>query len=100
MLKFLIPIILASSLSATARDFAVVMPVVYTQLAAAGWDISLPIWRPDSTLVLFDRQGNVPFTAEQTAMLDSLGAVRVPEAGVADWLRENGWLNEEDGGLK
>jgi hypothetical protein len=77
-----------------ARDFAVVQPDVYTQLAHAGWDISQPLWKPDSTQVIFDRPGNVDFTLEETAALDSLGAVRVPDSQVRDWLRNNGWILE------
>jgi hypothetical protein len=67
--------------------------IVHDQLR---WDVSdYPRWKPDSSKVLFDRNGNIPFTSEQIAVLDSLGATIITEQGISEYLQTNGW----EGGL-
>jgi len=76
------------------RYFAVMSPTDYTAIAETGWNVSEPIWKPDSMAVMFDKQGNVRFTDDERAVLDSLDALLIPVSEVKNWLVENGWIEE------
>lgn len=75
--------------------FAVTTFAVYDSLKDAGWPISpVPTWKPDSSLVLFDVNGDVPFSPEQILALDDLGAVIIAESGIQEYLSSNSWIVE------
>ena len=80
--------------SVVVRYFAVTSLTDYTAIAESGWNVSEPIWKPDSAQVMFDKQGNVHFTDDERAVLDSLNALLIPVSEVKDWLIENGWIAE------
>lgn len=71
--------------------YAVAPFAVYETLRNDGWDIGAPRWKPDGTLVLFDRSGNLPFTPEQIKRLDKLKATIIAESGIAEYLKVNDW---------
>jgi hypothetical protein len=81
---------------AECHQFVISPPEAYQNLVASGWEISSqPVWSPDSSLVLFDKQGNVPFTR---AELDSLEAdstlTIIADVNIQIWLEEHGWNGE------
>ena len=83
---------LVLALPVSARDFVVSTPDVYQALIGAGWELSEPRYSPDSTEVLFDKPGNVDFSAAEKTALDSAGVTRIPESVILWWMEENGWV--------
>ena len=90
-------IVCALCYAATDRYFALTSPETYQSLCVVGWSVSQPRYSPDSTQVLFDKPGNVDFTDTESAILDSLGAIMIPESQIQAWLNENGWTSGEGG---
>jgi len=82
--------------SAHCRSFALVEASDLNILTGRGWDLSQPIWKPDSTLAMVDKPGNVDFTADELTTLDSLGATMVDADTVKVWLIAEGWLILEE----
>ena len=81
----------------TGTRFAVSSFAVYDSLHRAGWDISgSPRWKPDSTAVLFDREGNIPFTPGQLDGLSDLNALVIAESGIVEYLADNNWEVQEE----
>ena len=79
---------------AAARDIALADSADYHHLAALGWTVSSPRFSPDSSQVIFDKPGNVDFSTDEKALLDSLGVQRIPESSIREWLDQNAWNGE------
>ena len=86
----LVVCIIVAAFAAGGR-FAVTTPAVYQQLLVSGWDVANGRYKPDSSRVLFDKSAHVPFTTEEAAVLDSLGAIIISDEGVEEYLKSNGW---------
>jgi hypothetical protein len=78
----------------TQREFAILTPDNCRILQERVADLSLPRWKPDSSLVLVDKAGDVPFSAAEIVLLDSLGAVRISQQDINNYLAVNGWNYE------
>lgn len=98
-LSFIVPLMALAMLflgTGFGRSFIVSTPADYQFLVNQGWALSTPIWKPDSSLVLVDKPGNIPFTALENNVLDSLGVQRIPGPLVRDWLLTNEWIEEDE----
>ena len=84
---------LCFSTAAFGRDFAVTTPRVYWHCFDSGWNVvPHPIWKPDSSLVMFDTQGNAEFTDVQKMLLSAWGAEFVDVDSISSWLVKNRWV--------
>lgn len=103
MRRLLLILLTVGSASAIDWDYEYVVapPAVHSALLTQGWDISpFPRWSPDSTRVLFDRNGNIPFRSGQLDTLRSyLDVEIVPSDSIAEWSEEQGWNVYPGGGL-
>ena len=79
------------------RNFAVTPFPVYTGFKAAGWQVSPnPIVSPNGQEVMFDLDGNVPFTESQEREILYSGGRLIPASDVNNWLVSNNWRIPSD----
>lgn len=94
-LKLFIVLMLTLISVANGREIAIVSPQEYTYISAVGWNVTSPTFSPDSTLIMFDMQGNVNFPVDLLNSLDSMQAELISERNMKNWLVNNNWIEEE-----
>lgn len=77
------------------RNFGICTAEVYQQLIELGLPISNPRKHPVEDLILFDRQRNSNFTADEEAQMTGLGVELISNQDVVQYLDDNGWNKEE-----
>lgn len=75
------------------REYLLLTTEQFTELNAYEKQYSVR-WSNDSTAVLLDNHGNIPFDAEEKTTFESLGEVLFIKASeIVEWLNENNWNN-------
>lgn len=89
--------LLLSISSLTGRDFAVTPFAAYDSLVQAGWELSTPLYSPDSSLVMFDIPGNIDFTPVQKESIAGIpGAMLISSSMVYSWQLANEWIVDDE----
>ena len=77
------------------RMIAVSTPAVHGEFVLRGWAVSSPVWKPDSSRIIFDKPGNVDFSeVEKEFLSGSPDTQLILERDVRQWMLTNGWTDD------
>ena len=101
LIIIIVLLIAAYALAEQPHEYIAAPVEVWETVHDVGWDVNdFPRWKPDSSLVLFDRDGNVPFEEWELNYLKSwLDVTVVGSDTIGVWMEKNDWLEDnEEGG--